>query len=236
MTKPKIAVFSGPQATISNSPVLVTSDKGRIAGDRMLEGRYDHLVGQLLYEPVTVKIKKFSTHPLEEDSRDLYHDDGKDYYEVELRPEDGPYLLPYMAHRKNGLNGVPFEAADMTNPGLDYGGRQFFYPDASRVFSDIDRTISGRDENGEGNILDRKADFDSIRGLPSGGYTSQGEVRGVDFFPYRPLALARQPRHQDLAKITNKVHRALSNGSYDGMIWRHSSPTVEETAYWLDWL
>ena len=148
MAKPRIAVFSGPNATISNSPALVTSNKGRLPGEPMLEGRFDHLVGQLLYEPVTVRIKKFSAHPLEEDARELYHDDGRDYYEVELRPEDGPYLLPYMARRKGGPSGVPFEAGDLSDAGMNYGGRQFFYPDASRIFADIDRTISGRGREG----------------------------------------------------------------------------------------
>ena len=99
MAKPRIAIFSGPTSTIANSPTLVTSNKGRIPGDHMLSGRFDHLVAQLLYEPVKVKIKKFSAHPLEEEARAAYHDDGKDYYEVELRPEDGLYLLPYMARR-----------------------------------------------------------------------------------------------------------------------------------------
>ena len=87
MAKPRIAIFSGPTSTIANSPTLVTSNKGRIPGDHMLSGRFDHLVAQLLYEPVKVKIKKFSAHPLEEEARAAYHDDGKDYYEVELRPE-----------------------------------------------------------------------------------------------------------------------------------------------------
>ena len=43
-------------------------------------------MGQLLHEPVTVRIQKFTAHPLEEDAKHLYHDDGRDYYEVELRP------------------------------------------------------------------------------------------------------------------------------------------------------
>ena len=99
MAKPRIAVFSGPTATIANSPTLVTSNKGRLPGDRVLPGRFDHLVAQTLYEPVVVKIRKFSAHPLEEDARAIYHDDGKDYFEVELRPDDGSYLLPYLARR-----------------------------------------------------------------------------------------------------------------------------------------
>ena len=74
----------------------------------------------------------------------VYHDNGKAYYEVELHPQDGPYLLPYVARRSDGSShGVPFEEADVIDPKLNYGGRQFFYPDASRMFADIDRTIAG---------------------------------------------------------------------------------------------
>ena len=191
MTKPKIAVFSGPTATIANSPTLVTSNKGRLPGETLLPGRYDHLVAQFLYEPVTVRIRKYSAHPLEADARAVYHDDGKDYYEVELRPEDGPYLLPYMARRDDGsLRGIPFEENDLENAALRYGGRQFFYPDASRIFADIDRTIAGRSEHGEGNILDLKADYDFIRALPPAGYVQQGEASGEDYFPYRPYPIS----------------------------------------------
>ena len=130
MSKPRIAVFSGPNATIANSPPLVTSNKARLAGERLISGRFDHLVPQMLYEKVKIKIKKFSAHPLEQDAASVYADDGKDYYEVELSPDDGPYLLPYMARRSDGTkDGTPFEAADMWNPSLGFGGRQFFYPD-----------------------------------------------------------------------------------------------------------
>ena len=234
MPKPRIAVFSGPNATISNSPTLVTSNKGRLAGERMLEGRYDHLVAQSLHEPVTIRIRKFSAHPLEEDSKGVYQDDGKEYYEVELRPEDGLYLLPYMGRRADGSpNGVPFEEADMMDAALNHGGRQFFFPDASRMFANIDRTIPGRDDHGEGNTLDRQADFDFIRVLPSGGYTQQGEVSGEDYFPYRPYAIARRPRYSDLARAANMVQATLASGKYAGGIWMEGSPTVEESAYWL---
>ena len=136
MAKPKIVVFSGPRSTIANSPTLVTGNKGRLTGEHQLPGRYDHLVAQTLFEPVRVKIKKFSAHPLEQDGQAVYHDDGKDYYEVELHPEDGPYLLPYLARRSDGsANGTPFEAADLQDAGLNYGGRQSFYPDASPLSS-----------------------------------------------------------------------------------------------------
>lgn len=234
MAKPKIVVFSGPRSTIANSPTLVTGNKGRLAGERQLPGRYEHLVAQTLFEPVRVKIKKFSAHPLEEDGKAVYHDDGKDYHEVELLPEDGPYLLPYLARRSDGsAKGVPLEAGDLQNTELNYGGRQSFYPDASRLFADIDRTISGRDESGEGSVLDRLADFEFVRALPPGGYTQQGEAAGVDYFPYSPLAIGKRPRYKDLARVTNAVASSLSSGDYAGGIWLEGSPTVEETVYWL---
>ena len=237
MDKARIAVFSGPRSTIANSPTLVTSNKGRIPGDRSLPGRYDHLAPQILHEPVTVRIARYTGHPLEEDSAAVYHQDGRHYYEVELRPEDGPYPLPYMARRANGSqHGQPFEDADLFDPYLDYGGRQFFYPDASRMFTEIDRTLSGRDDSGEGSTLDRKAEYDFIRVLPPGGYTQSGEISGVDYFPYRPLAVRRSPRYRDLARATNAVRATLASGNYAGGIWLEGSPTVEETIYWLSLL
>ena len=237
MAKARIAVFSGPRATIANSPTLVTSKKGRLPDERPLPGRYDHLVPQVLHEPVVVRIRKYSGHPLEEDAASVYFQDGKDYYEVELQPEDGPYPLPYVARRANGKEqGQPFEESDLFDASLDYGGRQFFYPDASRIFTEINRTISGRDESGEGSVLDRKADFDFIRVLPPGGYTQQGEQSGRDYFPYRPLAIRRSPRYRDLATVTNSVQAAMAKGDYSGGIWMEGSPTVEETLYWLSLL
>ena len=104
------------------------------------------------------------------------------------------------------------------------------------MFEEIDRTISGRDESGEGSILDRRADYDFIRVLPPGGYTARGEKSGVDYFPYRPLAIRRSPRYRDLARVTNRVQAELSSGRYAGGIWLEGSPTVEETLYWLSLL
>jgi len=70
--KPKIAVFSGPRATIQNSEPLVTSNKARKKHglpvlknpDATVLG-YDHLVAQRLSAPVEVFIEKFNAHPLE---------------------------------------------------------------------------------------------------------------------------------------------------------------------------
>jgi L-asparaginase len=233
--KKRIAVFSGPNATIANSPTLVTSNKGRLPGERALPGRFDHLVAQELYEPVVVKIARFSAHPLEADAASVYHEADRAYDEVELRPEDGPYPLPYIARRADGSpEGTPFEDDDLEDPALDYGGRQFYYPDASRVFVDIDRTISGRDEDGSGSPLDRRADYDFIRVLPPGGYRSRGETSGRDYFPYKPRVIAHRPRYRDLATATNVVRSTMASGSFAGGIWLEASPTLEETLYWFN--
>ena len=77
--KPRIAVFSGPTATIQNTEPLVTSNKGRekyglpprIHADGSLM-RFDVLRLQRLAAPVTVYIEQFSAHPLERDAAKLY--------------------------------------------------------------------------------------------------------------------------------------------------------------------
>src|SRR2546427_2733314 len=126
-SKPRIAHISGSNATISSSPPLVTSNKARekrglhlledASGARM---RFDALRPQRLAAPVTVYVEQFSAHPLEADAAELYGPpDGyvdsagrvhkerqsasdKPVYEVELRPEDGLYPLPYMATQSDG--------------------------------------------------------------------------------------------------------------------------------------
>ena len=232
--KPRVAVFSGPRSTIANSPTLVTSNKGRTSGEQQLAGRYDHLAAQTLHEPVTVRIRKFSAHPLEEDAREVYHDDGLPYYEVELRPEDGAYLLPYVARRADGSpDGRPFEEGDLRDAAINYGGRQSFFPDASRVFDDIDRGLAGRGADAGASVLDKIADFDFIRALPPAGYTKQGESAGKDFFPYSPRPLGKFLPNGAMARAYNVVQAALDSGRYDGGIWLEGSPHVEESLYWL---
>jgi len=126
-TKPRIAVFSGPTATIQNSEPLVTSNKARHKYGLPLRAnpdgsplRFDALRPQRLAAPVTVYIAQFSAHPLERDAAELYaspdgyldpsgvfHTERQGphdvpVYEVTLRPEDGLYPLPYMARQANG--------------------------------------------------------------------------------------------------------------------------------------
>ena len=226
MSKPRIAVFSGPRSTIANTPTLVTSNKGRRPGEQHLEGRFDHLQPQRLYEPVIVRIAKFSAHPLEEDASEVYHADGKEYYEVELRPEDGAYLLPYMARRNDGTpDGRPFEEADLRDPAIAYGGRQSFFPDGSGLFEEIDRGLSGRGDDGAASELDKLADYDFVRVLPPAGYTKQNETAGRDFFPYSPRPLGRFLLNGAMARAANIVQATIDSGRYDGFIWLEGKPS-----------
>ena len=226
--------------------------------------RFDVLRPQRLAAPVTVYVEQFSAHPLERDAAELYaQPDGyldsagvfhkertgpsdKPVYEVTLKPEDGLYSLPYMARQANGqaweMDGTEKNVpADLC--------RVPFFPDGSRLFEEIDRL--GISDEGVGCLLTAKADFDFYRALPSGGYakgrsagerTDAGdgditpEVRGIDFFPYRPGYLRKEPPMAALARLTNVVQRALSSGKYLGGIWLEGSPFVEETTYWLNLL
>lgn len=271
MTKPKIAVFSGPTATVQNNEPLVTSNKARVkhglAPRLGTDGeplRFDALRPQRLAAPVTAYVQQFSAHPLEEDSAPLYgppdgfvdatgafHRERRGsedvpVYEVTLRPEDGLYLLPYMALQANGQ---PWEE-DCAEPGAPvHLARQAFYPDASRIFEEIDRFGIGNE--GVGCLLSSVADFDFYRAAPSGGYTrglpaarrtdvGEGDIPpeswGEDFFMYRPTHLSAAPLRSTLARLTNVVQRAMGSGQYAGGIWLEGSPSVEETSYWLSLL
>ncbi|MGH7773899.1 MAG: asparaginase domain-containing protein, partial [Candidatus Binatia bacterium] len=270
-SKPKIAVFSGPTATIQNTEPLITSNKARekvgLALRKNPDGspmRFDALRPQRLAAPVTVYIEQFSAHPLERDAAELYASpDGyldssgvfhkerqgpKDIpvYEVTLRPEDGLYPLPYMARQANGQ---PWESDGASSSAPSEMCRQPFFPDASRLFEEIDRLGIG--DEGVAGLLSSKASFDFYRAAPSGGYkrglpaaertdVGQGDVQpetlGEDFFPYRPGYLRREPPKATLARLTNVVQRALASGQYVGAIWLEGSPFVEETSYWLNLL
>ena len=269
--RPRIAVFSGPNATVQNSVPLVSSNKARAKEGLPLlvnpDGspvRFDHLAPQRLAAPVEVLIEQFTGHPLENDVSQLYGPpDGyvdisgifyatrqspgdRPVYRVTLRPEDGLYLLPYMAMQANGS---PWDGSCALGDAPPERCRQSFYPDASRVFEEIDRGVNGRNSQGTANLLSSRADFDFYRAVPPGGYT-QGlteekrtdtgdgaispEILGEDFFPYEPHG--RDPRLQDLARAANVVQGALAGEDYAGAMWLESSFTVAETAYWLNLL
>ncbi|OGA01557.1 MAG: hypothetical protein A3H35_10085 [Betaproteobacteria bacterium RIFCSPLOWO2_02_FULL_62_17] len=188
--KIRIAIFSGPTATVQNSEPLVTSNKARekygLPPLKNADGtpqRFDALRPQRLAAPVKVYVRQFSAHPLEADAADLYgppdgyldasgafHTQRRSagdtpVYEITLHPEDGLYALPYMARQADGK---PWD--DITaHPGAPAAkSRQTFYPDASRIVEEIDRF--GLGEDGLPNMLSSKADFDFYRAAPSGGY------------------------------------------------------------------
>ena len=269
--KPRIAVFSGPRATIQNTVPLVTSNKARDKHAVALTknpidtpAQFDHLVPQRLAAPVEVFITMYSAHPLENDAAELYapphgyvdqngqfseerrHKDDTPVYKATLRPEDGLYLLPYMALQSGGM---PWEG-DCVNPAAAADlCRQPFFPDASRMFEEIDRGLSGLSSDGRANVLSSKAAFDFYRVIAPAGYkkglsakdrtdVGQGDIAneklGEDFFAYRPYHLSVAVPYRDLAKATNTVYQALATGKYSGAIWFEGSARIEETIYWLN--
>jgi L-asparaginase len=269
--KPRIAHLSGPTATIQNTPPLVTSTKARqnhgLQPLRSPDGspaRFDALRPQRLATPAKLYVEQFSAHPLESDSSHLYgppdgyvdangtfhkeptSPEDKPVYEVEIRPEDGLYPLPYMAVQANG---DPWEEECAVPNAPDSQARQGFFPDGARSFEEIDR-LSVLD-TGQVNAISSLADIDFYRpqppsgyrkGLPAGKRTDVGEgdippeVRGKDFFPYRPVHLAGGPPRPALAQFTNVAQKVLSSGKYDGIIVTQGSPSIEETSYWLSLL
>ena len=189
--KARIAHLAGPNATIQNTPALVTSNKSRTKHGLSLltdpdgsPARFDVLRPQRLAAPVTVYIEQFSAHPLEADAAELYGPpDGyidsagkvhkerrssadKPVYEVELHPEDGLYPLPYMARQTDG---APWDEECAFPNAPEAKARQGFFPDGSRSFEEIDRLQIG--ENGTGNLISAKAEIDFYRVLPPSGYT-----------------------------------------------------------------
>jgi L-asparaginase len=262
--KARIAHLAGPNATIQNTPPLVTSNKARAKHGLALlthpdgaPARFDVLRPQRLAAPVRVYVEQFSAHPLEADAAELYGPpDGyidsagevhkerqsagdKPVYEVELRPEDGLYPLPYMATQADGA-AWDEECAFTGAP--EAKARQGFFPDGSRSFEEIDRLQIG--ENGTGNLISAKAEIDFYRVLPPSGYTKglaaerrtdtgSGDIlrerRGVDFFPYKPPHLAASAPRSALARATNAVQQIMASGKYDGAIWTEGSPRIEET-------
>jgi hypothetical protein len=226
--------------------------------------QFDVLRPQRLAAPVTVYVEQFSAHPLEADAAELYGPpDGyldnagtvrkerwsasdKPVYEIELRPEDGLYPLPYMAIQRDG-QAWEEECASADAP--EEKARQGFFPDGSRSFEEIDRLRVG--EKGTGNLISSKAEVDFYRVLPPSGFTKglpaerrtdidDGDIpperRGIDFFPYKPAHLAASPPRPSLAQATNAVQKILASGKYDGAIWTEGSPRIEETIYWFNLL
>jgi L-asparaginase len=189
--RPRIAHFAGPNATILNSPPLVTSNKARkkyglplVTNPDGSPARFDVLRPQHLAAPVTVYVEQFSAHPLERDAAELYGppdgyvdakgafhkerraDDDRPVYEITLVPEDGVYPLPYMARQADGRAWEEDCAFPMAP---EAKARQPFYPDGARLFEEIDRLGVG--DKGVGNLISGRAEIDFYRVIPSSGYT-----------------------------------------------------------------
>jgi L-asparaginase len=269
--KAKIAHLAGPTATIQNTPPLVTSNLARkkygLPPRNNPDGspqHFDVLRAQRLAKPATVYVECFSAHPLESDAAELYGPpDGyvdangvfhkvrtgkndKPVYEIEIRPEDGVYPLPYMARQADGSAWDE----ECTSPGAPAEkARQGFYPDGSRSFEEIDRLSIGM--TGLGNLISSQADVEFYRVLPTAGYTKglpadrrtdvgkgdiPPEIRSKDFFAYKPFHLAESPPRPALARMTNAVQAILASGKYDGAVFTQGSPQVEESAYWFNLL
>ncbi|MGI8756397.1 MAG: asparaginase domain-containing protein [Acidimicrobiales bacterium] len=249
---PRIAVFAGPNATILNSPPLVTG-RGRSGPHGVrATAREPGLWPQRLAAPVTVFVEALSAHPLEHDAGDLYGPPdawideagavqetevpgSTAAYRVVLQPSDGLYLLPYVASQADGS---PWDDTGTESEAPRAKNRQTFYPDASRLYEEIDRFGVGY--AGRGALLSSQAHFDHYRAAPSGGWTTgrphgEGSLErdGEDFFAYFPHHLATEPTTTDLAAITNQVQRVMASGRYQGAQWLEGNPTIEETLYWL---
>jgi L-asparaginase len=193
--KVNIAHLAGPNATIQNTPPLVTSNKARrkyglpvLSDGEGGAARFDVLRPQKLAAPATVYVEQFSAHPLESDAADLYgppdgylaadgsfsverrSESDRAVYKIEIEPGDGYYPLPYMARRADGGS---WEGDGLSPAASRQESRQPFMPDGSRTFEEIDQFGIGPD--GLGNLIARKANVDFYRIAPSGGY-----LRGRD--------------------------------------------------------
>lgn len=189
--KIKIAHLAGPNATITNTPPLVTSNKARRKYNLPLlvdidgnAARFDVLRPQKLAAPATVFVEQYSAHPLEADAAELYAPpDGylntrgefaetrsapsdRPVYKIEIGPDDGYYPMPYMARQADGR---AWETDGTTDRSPRENSRQPFMPDGTRLFEEIDRLGIGR--YGIGNQVSNKADVDFFRIAPSGGYS-----------------------------------------------------------------
>src|SRR5487761_2620844 len=154
---------------------------------------------QRLASPVVVYIEAFSAHPMELDAADNYApvdgylDESGEFieavegkipdgttavYRVELRPSDGPFYLPYVARMADG------GAWNFTGTSAFAGrgqSRQTFYPDASRLYEEIDNF--GLDGGGRGRLLSRQAEFTFVRALPSSGYLTERAASAAGLSP-----------------------------------------------------
>lgn len=237
--RPLIAVFAGPMATALNTPPLVAGA----------------LRPQRLAMPAIVYVERFSAHPLEDDAASLYgppdgylsrsrefseaepEGGGTAVYRVRLDPADGLYSLPYVAR---DARGDPWrdETTDRRTTADDV--RQTFYPDAARLYEEIDRF--GVDAAGRSGLLSELARFSHHRPASPAARRhtsptpSTGEASATDYFPYAPTHLRVEASSAVLARLTNEVQQVLDDDAVLGAQWLEGSPRIEETLYWMSLL
>ena len=190
MPKPRIAVFSGPRATIANTPPLVTSNKGRAAGERQLEGRFDHLVPQRLHEPVRVRIEKFSAHPA--GIRRLRSLPRRREALLRGGAATGGWCVPRSPTWRDAPTAQPTGHAvrglrpDVTRPSTSAGGRSFFPGRIApvrehRPWHEPDAATTARRASWTGSRTTTSCACCLRRAT-----RSRARQAGRDFFPYSP--------------------------------------------------
>jgi hypothetical protein len=115
--KARIAHLTGPNATIQNTPPLVTSNKARAKRGLSLlthpdgsAARFDVLRPQRLAAPVTVYVEQFSAHPMEADAAELYGppdgyiDDAGQVHKEQQSAGDKPVYESRAASRGRALS------------------------------------------------------------------------------------------------------------------------------------
>ena len=268
--KTRIAHLAGPTATIQNTPPLVTSNKARAKhGLPLLKDadgaplRHDALRPQRLAAPAKVYVEQFSAHPLESDVAELYGPpdgyigaDGvfrkerqsasdKPVYEIELKPEDGLYPLPYMAMQADGTAweeectapGAPHAAARASSPTARAASRRSI---ACRSASTAPRACCPPSQRSTSTAACRRAASPRVcrricaatRARATSRRRSAARISSAT----SPITSPSAPPRPALAKATNDMQALVSSGDYDGVIWTQGSPQVEESAYWFNLL
>ena len=127
-------------------------------------------------------------------------------------------------------------------------GRQGFFPDGSRSFEEIDRLQIGVD--GVGNLISLKAGNDFYRAMPPGATAKACRLRcvrtrvratfrpkcGVATFSLQAVASHRCAVAGIPGTRYQHGQRVLLAENMRVRIWTESSPTIEETIYWLNLL
>ena len=127
-------------------------------------------------------------------------------------PRTGSIRLPYMALQADGR---PWEGDEADPFGPPDRARQPFYPDASRVFEEIDRIAPGDD--GLASHLDRAR---RLRLHPGGAawwlHEARRAARRRLLSRTGPYHLIRQPSRRALARLTNVVADAFATRRLPG--------------------